>query len=425
LHVLAGRAAQNAGLDEGQQAIEIWQGLAQQYPKDGQEYREIQSGLLLLLRAQADRAARQGEYGLEAELWRRVQELLPEDAQAIRRLPIAQENLEVKEETDFYETARRNLAANKTEESKIALQYVWQLAPHYGDPAGLADQLGLAVPGWPTDVDKKAQEEAERRERWESELDRSRERQERANSLSYELQQKRDRRRFMDNELSLHPAFVYLGCFLFLIGPGLLISIFTQSWLWPVGITVALAGLAYAAGYRRAIWPIVFIPMAIASVALVYSFSLYPALLNYNLQHTSTLWVVGNRLVWLGREAKFGLLCGALFGLCSLVACSPGWIKDWIYEQVHWAYKIKAYHPTLGLSVLLASVIFLWLLIFTLASVFGWGFGWGYGFYWGLIGIVVDMLVGGGIGCLWAVVVASANVSKDIKSLREQLSRVK
>jgi hypothetical protein len=91
------------------------------------------------LREQAEQAYRAGAWSQEIGAWQALLGLEPNDTQAQIRLPVAQQNQQY---TWMYENAQefakvKNFAAVKTQ-----LELLWQAAPYYGDPAGLATESG-------------------------------------------------------------------------------------------------------------------------------------------------------------------------------------------------------------------------------------------------------------------------------------------
>jgi hypothetical protein len=95
------------------------------------------------LRREAQEAHQSGEYGREAGALEAWVALAPKDAWAQEYLPIAQTN---RHYLDLYAAIQHLIEVGDTAEAQNKLTRLWQDAPYFRDPAGLAPRLGLPVP---------------------------------------------------------------------------------------------------------------------------------------------------------------------------------------------------------------------------------------------------------------------------------------
>lgn len=112
----------------------------------------------LRLRQDAQEARRDGEYGREAGALQALIALGKPDRWAEEYLPIARTNQQF---LDLYAVIRVIANEGNAEEARTKLSRLWADAPFYGDPAGLAPALGLAVP--PSYEEWKARNEAQKK----------------------------------------------------------------------------------------------------------------------------------------------------------------------------------------------------------------------------------------------------------------------
>ncbi|HEU5198572.1 MAG TPA: hypothetical protein VFU32_02980, partial [Ktedonobacterales bacterium] len=95
------------------------------------------------LRDQAEQAHRAGVWGQEIGAWQALLGLKPGDAQAQRRIPVAQQNLKY---AWNYDNAQEFAKEKDIPALKTQLELLWRDAPYYGDPAGIARLAGLKAP---------------------------------------------------------------------------------------------------------------------------------------------------------------------------------------------------------------------------------------------------------------------------------------
>jgi hypothetical protein len=115
------------------------------------------------LRQEAQAARRTGEYGREAGALEALVSLGPKDRWAEEYLPVAQRN---RKQLDTYDAVQQYLDAGDLSEAKAKLKRLWEDAPYFRDPKGLATKLGLIVP--PTYEEAKARDAADA-QRWQAE----------------------------------------------------------------------------------------------------------------------------------------------------------------------------------------------------------------------------------------------------------------
>ncbi len=99
------------------------------------------------LRAQAEQARQQGEYGVEAASLEALLALSDRDTTATtwarEYLPIAQQNRAL---LGPYGVIQQRVADDDTTTARTLLQNLWSQAPYFRDPANIAPALGLSVP---------------------------------------------------------------------------------------------------------------------------------------------------------------------------------------------------------------------------------------------------------------------------------------
>jgi TIR domain len=99
------------------------------------------------LKAQAEQARQQGEYGVEAGALEAIVALGGQEvamlAWAKEYLPVAQQNRAL---LGPYEVILQRIAADDHTGAAELLRVLWQQAPYFRDPAGVAPTLGLTVP---------------------------------------------------------------------------------------------------------------------------------------------------------------------------------------------------------------------------------------------------------------------------------------
>jgi tetratricopeptide (TPR) repeat protein len=96
-----------------------------------------------LLRQKARQFYQAAKWQQEAEAWKALLRLDPGDEQALERLPIAEINFR---RAPMYERARRFTNVGDFAVARNLLKDLWLTTPYYGDPAGLAEKVGLHIP---------------------------------------------------------------------------------------------------------------------------------------------------------------------------------------------------------------------------------------------------------------------------------------
>ena len=114
---------------------------------------ELHDIRLKRLRSQADQARAASEWGQEAGAWQALLALEPNDEQALLRLPIAQHNRRP-QYAKLYNVIKGLYDAGNVQAAKQQLQVLWDEAPYFGDPAGIAAKVGLSQPPTPEEVEE-------------------------------------------------------------------------------------------------------------------------------------------------------------------------------------------------------------------------------------------------------------------------------
>jgi hypothetical protein len=95
------------------------------------------------LRELAEQAHRSGEWGPEIGAWQALLGIEPQDSQAQERISIAIHNQQY---VWMYENAQQFVTERNLPSAKTQLQMLWQNAPYYGDPRGIAKGVSIHVP---------------------------------------------------------------------------------------------------------------------------------------------------------------------------------------------------------------------------------------------------------------------------------------
>lgn len=95
------------------------------------------------LRKLAKEAHVLGEWGKEIGAWEALLSIISNDNEALSSIKIAEEN---QKWAWLYQNAQAFVDAKKMAAAKETLTTLWQEAPSYGDPSGLAPLLGMVVP---------------------------------------------------------------------------------------------------------------------------------------------------------------------------------------------------------------------------------------------------------------------------------------
>jgi hypothetical protein len=138
-----------------QQAASAWRELLDLEPADV----AAQQGIRLALREFAMESHHDGDWAMEAGAWEALLKIEPGTADAQERMVVAREN---QANAFFYTDAQDFVKSGNLAAARAQLEKLWSRAKYYGDPAGIASTVGVAVP--PTFEEVKAREQAEREE---------------------------------------------------------------------------------------------------------------------------------------------------------------------------------------------------------------------------------------------------------------------
>jgi tetratricopeptide (TPR) repeat protein len=132
-----------------EQAAKLWQQVLDADPNFGNntlapEMEKLEKELHPLRVQRARQRAEEfhiaGTWVDELEAWQVLAALEPNDREAKERIKIAGNNQKY---VWMYLSAEQDVRENKTESAKLQLDMLWKNAPDYGDPAGLAPELGM------------------------------------------------------------------------------------------------------------------------------------------------------------------------------------------------------------------------------------------------------------------------------------------
>lgn len=327
------------------------------------------------LREQALTQSKAAQWQQEIETWNKLLQLQPGDEQAEERIQLAQHNSQY---AYMYINAEAFVREGKITAAKTELTTLWNEAPHYGDPAGLAKRVGLEP--------RLDYEEVKKREQRAREIAFQRERQQlavqqQAAQRQMAAQAKIDTRKGYLASLKARSTGIILSLFLLLIGTGTTTTIMAgywttdQNWMIAVGVTFLFAIIACAASYRKVL---TFFPMfltTLVSLAIVFGITWYLSTLHINYNHfgVSSFGLLGNRTLWIGRQLTFGII----MGLVS-VGAAAAFLGE-IYSST--------FEGTIGTEffIFVGSGLCFWLILGIISVLFGWSFnqwGWGFGFGW-------------------------------------------
>jgi uncharacterized membrane protein len=104
---------------------------------------EARLSLEQCLREQGKKANSDGEWELAISAWEGLLQLKPGDVQAKRQLALVQQNQSY---AQYYDDARQFIEENEPSPASMQLRRLWQYAPYYGDPQGLALKAGITKP---------------------------------------------------------------------------------------------------------------------------------------------------------------------------------------------------------------------------------------------------------------------------------------
>ncbi|HEU5199747.1 MAG TPA: toll/interleukin-1 receptor domain-containing protein [Ktedonobacterales bacterium] len=341
------------------------------------------------LREQAEQAHRSGAWGQEIGAWQALSGLEPEDKQAKERLPVAQQNQQY---AWMYENAQEFAKAKNIPALKEQVGLLWQHAPYYGDPAGLAKLVELKAP-------PSFQEASNAQSRAQTALAETKRKEEKALDQKYQGQAFLDHIYWRWNTLAATRV-----AFCLLAGVGVSIGALSQSWYWAGGITLILALLAYGLGYRRVVGLTEAAIIILASIVIVFGITWFLSTFHYAQPQVSHLWF-GTRTVTLRSQVIFGTILGAIGGIVQ---------GFFVQEDVE------------VLPAPLIGVLIIWSIIALLGSLFDWGFGFGFGwsFTW-LAGILPAFV--GGISLVLAVNISSKSFEwpSDDSYIKAEIERLK
>jgi len=108
----------------------------------------------------AEQAHRAGEWRQEIGAWQALLGLEPKATQAKERISVAEHNQKYALD---YENAHRFVREGQISAAKTQLEMLYDDAPYYGDPAGLANSVGVQVPASYQAQKAQAQKAAEKR----------------------------------------------------------------------------------------------------------------------------------------------------------------------------------------------------------------------------------------------------------------------
>lgn len=109
------------------------------------------------LRDRANAAHQKGEWGQEIGAWKALLRLSEDDKEATARIPIAEQNQKY---SGMYQNARQLFENNDHRAAAEMLKMLWEHAPIYGDPEGIAKQLSVeAAPNLLTTKQKQQKQE--------------------------------------------------------------------------------------------------------------------------------------------------------------------------------------------------------------------------------------------------------------------------
>lgn len=309
----------------------------------------------------------------------------------------------------LYDDARQMLDEGNKEGARLALESLWAKDKYYGDPEGLA---------------KRAKKITAPRTYWQEEA--QRQKREAKQERRYHAQDRsEDRAEFREKAYGpqLHHQWLVCCTWFFLVaGMGALVGARTQSWLVALAV-LAVAGIGgWLLGYRKALDSI---PLAITTVVSVVStlvLTLLLARLNYthpiSVPYTVSIStgfftskdVTQYRLLYLGRQLNFGLICGAITALAAMITAiimRPPWGKKEERYSVLYAYRFtrKAPEPKhLTISQLIWIFLCVWIAGAVLAAMIAafadnsWGVGWSAGANMMLVGFLLGSVLGAGLG---------------------------
>jgi hypothetical protein len=293
----------------------------------------------------------------------------------------------------FDENAQEFAKAKNIPALKEQLGLLWQHAPYYGDPAGLARLAGLKVPPSFQEATN-AQGKVERVSK-----------------------RKQQRNEFVTSSqgLSFDPSFVWSVWgfpFCLLIGVGASIGALSQSWTWAVGATAALALLSYLLGYRRALRLIDISIILLISAALVFAATWFLSTFQYDQPQVSDLWFNAVRTLTLRHQILFGAFLGGV-----------GTLVD-IYLTLIWGDDFADYSVALaGMGIfVIVGALAVRFIVAILGSVFDWGFGFGYGWSFTLLAGFPATFIGGTslIASIYICAKALTNSPEKIHSQEEK-----
>lgn len=328
---------------------------------------ELQLIRVRSLHEQAEQAHSTGEWGKEISAWQALLEMEPKDAQISERISVAQENQKY---IYLYVRAQEFAKAKNVAELKTQLEHLWQKAPYYGDPDGLAKRAGLKAPP----SFREAMIAKRRMEAAEAEVRRKKEQAEQHKQQRAEQteQRKKQRREFVSFSSWGEPQVgaVWFSAFCLLISIGAIVGMFSQTWLWAIGATTAIALISFIFGYRKALRLVDITIILLISAGLVFGITLLLATNLYDQPHVSHLWFNAVRVLTLKHQIIFGACIGGGIGLlCGLITLDD-------FET----YAVSCYT---SLGIIAALVV--WLILAILGSIFDWGFGFGYGWVFTLL----------------------------------------
>jgi hypothetical protein len=301
-------------------ATGAWQALLGVDPTNGEAQRGIQSAL----RSRAEKAYREGAWGEEIGAWEALLKITPDDSQAQERIPVAEQNQQWEW---IYGNAQDFVRDRKLVTAREALETLWGKppayddgkAPYYGDPAGIAPVIGIAVPlsyeeakrqaKAKAEAEAKAKAEAEAKAKAEAEAARQQAaveaaERERQATITWEGgNRRRVVRGWQDTSNHWHglrsnPITVWLWALFLLAGVGTTVGLFAGSSgasALPQGVVGSVASVVfvgliiYGLAYRRLLAPVPFALAVLPAMALSSAAVWFGSIVSWSSQVTARL----------------------------------------------------------------------------------------------------------------------------------------
>jgi hypothetical protein len=258
------------------------------------------------LRQQAEQARSFGAWGQEIGAWQALLGMEPDNVQAKARLPIAEHNQKY---ALYYENALEFAKVNNLAALREQLHLLWRDAPYYGDPAGLAQRVGLRAP---------------------VSLQKSMAAQERKVFVS------------SSNRLGCSLPLVWFCAFCLEGGIGASVGMLSQSWPWALTTVAVLGVLSYLSGYRRVLRRTEAASIFVISSALVLGLTMFLSSYQYNLSHTThdPVWGDSTIALWslIAASVVIGAIAGFLEGMVAVAMAAGTFLKRFRQAMLVWIF---------------------------------------------------------------------------------------